>query len=254
MLGRDPQRTLFSTSTFGNPRASQRCGLAIETNRCGECQALVGCKGLDPIHTRCVFSPIILGDATHCQQPGIPRLHEQFLKLVCGSDISTLRGSVNPLLEVENTPVDFLPRNVLPGHLQGLALRFGSLPLTHRFTFQDTGPTSAYPGHYPWRWLLRASSSPAASGWHLLREVIGLTEGRWRLLRSQFPWLASVGWCSPPGFCGSADRSVSKAAGAVSCAVLAPARQPLALGDGHDGSTTPLLPLPIDACETGYPD
>src|SRR5262249_40362182 len=25
-------------------------------------------------------------------------------------------------------------------------------------------------------------------------------EGRWRLLRSQFPWLASVGRCSPPGF------------------------------------------------------
>ena len=248
MLGRDPQRTLFSTSTFGNPRASQRCGLAIETNRCGECQALVGCKGLDPIHTRCVFSPIILGDATHCQQPGIPRLHEQFLKLVCGSDISTLRGSVHPLLEVENTPVDFLPRNVLPGHLQGLALCFGSLPLTHRFTLQDTGPTSAYPGHYPWHWLLRASSSPAASGWHLLREVISLTEGHWRLLRSQFPWLASLGRCSPPGFCGRADRSVSKAAGAVSCAVLAPARQPLALVRLHDGSTTPSLPLPIDAC------
>src|SRR2546422_5507044 len=109
-----------------------------------------------------------------------PEFSTLFLKLVCGSDLSTLRGSVNPLLEVENTPVDFLPRNVLPGHLQGLALCFGSLPLTHRFTFQDTGPTSAYPGHYPWRWLLRASSSPAASGWHLLREVIGLTEGHWR--------------------------------------------------------------------------
>jgi hypothetical protein len=55
------------------------------------------------------------------------------------------------------------------------------------------------------------------------------------------------------GFVGSADRSVSKAAGALSCAVLAPARQPLALVRVHGGSATPLLALPVDACETGYP-
>jgi hypothetical protein len=41
----------------------------------------------------------------------------------------------------------------------------------------NTGPTSAYPGHYPGPWLLRASASPAASGWHLLREATYLTEG-----------------------------------------------------------------------------
>src|SRR5262249_54028636 len=27
-----------------------------------------------------------------------------------------------------------------------------------------------------------------------------LREGHWRLLRSQLPWLTSVGRCSPPGF------------------------------------------------------
>ena len=108
--------------------------------------------------------------------------------------------SVNPLLETENMPVDVLPGHVLPGHHQGLALCFGALPLTHGFTCQDTGPTSAYPEHYPWPWLLRASFSPIASGWHLLREVTDLIEGHWGLLRSQFPLFASVGRCSPPGF------------------------------------------------------
>src|SRR2546430_1028820 len=34
---------------------------------------------------------------------------------------------------------------------------------------------------------------------------------------------------------GSAGRSVGLAAGALSCAVLAPATQPLTLGDDHDG-------------------
>src|SRR5688500_7101663 len=96
-------------------------------------------------------------------------------------------------------PVYFLPRDRLPGHLQGGPLSFGTLPLTHHFTFQDTGPTSAYPGHYPRPWLLRASSSPLASGWHLLHGVTCLIEGQWGLLRSQVPLLASLRRGYPPG-------------------------------------------------------
>ncbi len=34
----------------------------------------------------------------------------------------------------------------------------------------------------------------------ILREMTDLIEGHWGLLRSQFPWFASVGRCSPPGF------------------------------------------------------
>jgi hypothetical protein len=55
------------------------------------------------------------------------------------------------------------------------------------------------------------------------------------------------------GVLGRADRSVSKAAGAVSCVLWTPARQPLALVRMPDGSTTPARALPRDACETGYP-
>src|SRR5574341_2069604 len=111
-----------------------------------------------------------------------------------------LRGLVNPLLEAEDMALDFLPGDVLPGHHQGGTLCFGALPLTHRFTFQDTGPTSAYPKRYLWPWLLRASSSPGACGWHLLHGETSLTESRGGLLRSQFSLLASVGRCYPPGF------------------------------------------------------
>ena len=112
---------------------------------------------------------------------------------------ATFMSHVNSLLEAEDVPMDSLPRDVLPGHLQGRSLRFGALPLTHHFTFQDTGPTSAYPGHYPKRWLLRASFSRAASGWRLLCEVTGLAEGPAGLLRSRLPLLASLGRCCPPG-------------------------------------------------------
>src|SRR5215469_5085451 len=99
---------------------------------------------------------------------------QQLLELAYRSDLSMLRGSVNSFLEAEDMPVDFFPRDVLPGHHQGVALCFGTSPHTHRFTFRDTGPTSAYPEHYPWPWLLRASFSPMASGWHLLHEVTDL--------------------------------------------------------------------------------
>ena len=97
-------------------------------------------------------------------------------------------------------PMDSLPRDALPGHHQGRSLCIGALPLTHNLTLQHTGPTSAYPGHYPWPLLLRASSSPAASGWYLLCGVTRLTEGYWGLLRSPSPLLEPLGRRYPPGF------------------------------------------------------
>jgi hypothetical protein len=150
--------------------------------------------------------------------------------------------------------LDFLPGNALPGRHQGLTLCFGSSPPTHRFTVHNTGPTSAYPGHYPGPWLLRASASPAASGWHLLREATYPTEGYWGV--TPFPALIAriLRAVLSTGFLGSAYRSVCPAAGALSCAILAPAPQPLALVRFDDGSTTPSLTLSIDACSTGYPE
>jgi hypothetical protein len=94
-------------------------------------------------------------------------------------------------------PLDLLPGDVLPGRHQGLTLCIGSSPLTHGFTFQNTGPTSAYPGHYLRRWLLRVASSPAASGWHLLYEVTRLTEGCWRWICRKFLFASSLRYDLP---------------------------------------------------------
>src|SRR5215475_11704839 len=133
-------------------------------------------------------------------------------------------------------PLDFLPWDVLPGHLQGGSLGFGALPLTHRFTFQNTGSTSAYPGHYPRRLLLRASSSPAACGWHLLWKVMNLAEGCWGLFRSPSPLFEPLGRRYPPGFV-TVPTGQSSGCQRRILGLLAPALQPLPLGDNHDGST-----------------
>jgi hypothetical protein len=199
-LGGNAQRPFVGRAAFGYPGASERGGLALKTESLGKCQALWWGERLDPINARCPFPAVILGYATHREQPCIPRLQQQFLELASCPDISTLRGSVHSLLEAEDVPVDGLPGQVLPGHHQGLALCFGALPLTHHCTFQDTGPLSAYPGRYPRPWLLRPSLSPAASGWYLLRRATSSREDHWGLRRSLSPWLEPVGRHSPPGF------------------------------------------------------
>ncbi len=200
MLGGDPKWTLFGTPTFGYPYASAWRGLTIKTQVLRQSPPSSWREGLHAIDARRMLSTVILADPTHREPSGIPRLHSQLLQFACCADSSTLRSSVNPLLEAEDLPLHFLPRTVLPGHHQGRTLCMGALPLTHHFTLQDTGPTSAYPGHSPRPWLLRASSSPAACGWYLLREPTGLTKGCWGFHRSQFPGLASVGRCFPPGW------------------------------------------------------
>ena len=125
-LGGNPERAFFEAAWFWNPRASQRHGFAVETQLFGKRHTLWWREGLDPIDACGVFAAIILGHSTRREQPSIPRLHKQFLEFACCSDGSTLRGSVNPLLETEDMPVDLFPGDVLPGHHQGLALCVGA--------------------------------------------------------------------------------------------------------------------------------
>src|SRR5262252_7627876 len=76
--------------------------------------------------------------------------------------------------------------------------------------------------------------------------------GRTGLLRSQFPWFASVGRCSPPGLSAVQTGQYRRL----------PAPYPVPFGSSASAScagsrsrwlTAPSLALPIDACETGYP-
>ena len=117
-----------------------------------------------------------------------------------------------------------------------------------RLPFRDTGPTSAYPGHYPRPWLLRASFSPVASGWHLLHEVTDLTEGQWGLLRSQSPLLISLGRCSPPGFSAVHAGQNRRLPAPYPVSFCLQRLSLLRWLPDHDGSTTPSLALPIDIC------
>ena len=171
-LGGHPERTLLRAAPCGNPWASQRGRLAIELERLREPPALRRGERSPPIAARGVLPTVVLGHPTHREQPGRPGRAQQVLELAYCADITTWRGSVPPLLEAADMALDLLPGDVWPGRHQGLTILWvGSWPLTHHGTVQDTGPTSADPGHYPWPWLFRASSAPTACGWPLLQEL-----------------------------------------------------------------------------------
>ncbi len=150
VLGGNPQRTLLRAATSGTPCALKRGRVAIETELASESPSLGRWERFDPFDARGVFPTIILGHSTHRSQPCRPGLAWQVLALAYCADIATWRGSVHSLVEADDMALDVLPGDVLPGRHQGPAiLCVGSSPLTHHDPCQDTGPTSASPGHYP---------------------------------------------------------------------------------------------------------
>src|SRR5262249_37109914 len=116
----NPEGALFSTPALRYPDAAQGCGLTIETQCLGQSPPSSWREGFDAIDTCGMFTTVILANPTHGQQPSIPGLHQQLLEFTGCLDIVALRSLANPLLEAEDMVLHFLPRNVLPGHLQGL--------------------------------------------------------------------------------------------------------------------------------------
>jgi hypothetical protein len=64
---------------------------------------------LDAVNPRGVFSLIVLSDASDCEQLRRPRLQQEFLKSVNSYDISSLRGFVDPPLELEHSYLQVAP-------------------------------------------------------------------------------------------------------------------------------------------------
>src|SRR5262249_10269806 len=63
--------------------------------------------------------------------------------------VTTSRGSVDPLLELEDAPLDVTPGERLPPIRRAVARGHGVLAHTRSPTFQGTVPTSACPWAFP---------------------------------------------------------------------------------------------------------
>ncbi len=71
--------------------------------------------------------------------------------------MGTMAGSVYALLELEDDPLELLPRFVLPRLSMPLSTCHSDETPTGSYTLDLTGSASAYRWHYPGRWLLGPS-------------------------------------------------------------------------------------------------
>jgi len=80
----------------------------------GEFQSLARNEVLDPIHASGLLAPIVLRHLSDGKAFSRPGPHQKPLKMMDGRDVATMGGSVDPLLELEDLPLEGFPRQVLP--------------------------------------------------------------------------------------------------------------------------------------------
>src|SRR5437867_5543777 len=162
--------------------------------------------------------------------------------MVDGFLIATSGGLEDPFLELEDRPFALRPGSGLPFIYRPRDRSHDVLTPTHRASVPFIGPTSAYPGHYPWHWLLGPSSPRLACGRPLL---LGSTaEESWSWVP---PFLMSALWSRrtilSTGFRGSEYWS-GQTLPAPSLSRFGQADNPRWLGMGNDGSTYLCLRCP----------
>ena len=136
----------------------------FRVNALNHFKSLFGSNRFYSVYPRSFLPLIVLRDPTHCEHASCPGLHQQLLQFLDCSLITTLFSSKDALLY----PVHMLLK-LAPGQLAPtLTLRVqrvfslgpGCLRICHTTCasfFHVTVLTSAYPGHYPRRLLLRQS-------------------------------------------------------------------------------------------------
>ena len=123
----------------------------------GPAQPFGWLERFDAIHPSGFLAPVVLGYLSYCKASRRPGLHQQSLELVDCLDIATLRGLIDALLEPEYLSLHGFPWQPVPlihrcCHRVHVVLLPTRVSIVHLVV-----PTSAYPGRYPRRWLLRQS-------------------------------------------------------------------------------------------------
>jgi hypothetical protein len=130
---------------------------------------------------------IVLCDAADCEQFRSPRLQQEFLESVDSWDISSLRGFVEPPLELEHCHLQLAPGQVVPFIRSCYQLAHDLCTLLGSSTFHSTARPSAYPAAFPQAFASDVIPPRAPCGWHLLRRTNDLSwRGHTGLLRSRF--------------------------------------------------------------------
>jgi len=159
--GRDPERSFLVFPRFGDPDPSgwlRRDGFGLcEVIDQGD--SFRGVDGGDPIDSRGSFAPVVLRDPSHSDGPSRLGFHQETLETAYCVLIAGQLGLVDALLDAVHVVFQLAPGHQCPalGRRHCCRCRFRFFHPTRASTYPIAVSPSAYPGHYPRRWLLGQS-------------------------------------------------------------------------------------------------
>ena len=148
MHGRNAKRPFLICSEFWYPDAPDRTGLLTNFQVFCQVESLLWSQGFDSIDSRRSFSLVVLRDSSHCHQLGGFRLDKKSLKFANGSVVTTTGGLIYALLELENIPLNFLPRYSFP-FIHRCRRGHNMFTLSCAYIIQVIVPPSAYLMAFP---------------------------------------------------------------------------------------------------------
>src|SRR6266700_6576587 len=75
----------------------------------GQIQSLAGVEALDPVHASGFLAPIVLRHFADGEAFGRPGPHQEALEMMDGRNVAPTGGSVDPLLKLEDLPLERFP-------------------------------------------------------------------------------------------------------------------------------------------------
>src|SRR5262245_22249568 len=224
---RDAQRTEFLTPGLGNENPSYRAGLRPDLEVVGQAQALLGRQRRDAVNARRVLPTVVLRHPSNREQLGRPVVQQELLETTNLLDVTTSRGLIDPLLELEHVRLDVTPGQRAPSiHLTGVSVHSVCTPWA-ALSARKPCPRRRIPGLSPRRWLLGQSFPPG-------HPVDTCSASRQRafgeLLRSSFLSCAVCRvWLSAGWRCRMRDE-FKRYSPVTTMSVLDPAREPTLAG------------------------
>src|SRR5207247_9556446 len=138
-----------------------------------------------PVYGRLVLALVVLCDATDCEQFRSPRLQEEVLESVDSTDISRVRGFVDPPFELKHRYLQLAPGELVPFIRSRCRLAHDVFTLLGSSPCHSTARLSAYPPAFPEALASDVIPPRAPYGWHLLSRLDRPRRGRTGLLRSR---------------------------------------------------------------------
>ena len=183
-------------------------------------------------------------------------MHQQALEPANCADITTTRGLVDALLQLEHVPLDAFPGDGVPSIHRSADRGHSVLTATRTFTVHVAVPPSAYPLAFPR--ALASETIPLPTRMRLTPTPHGRWRTRWGERVGSYSVPGSglalhLGSHCPPGYLRDATWIMQRIVQPFPMPVLGQADHPRRLVPHHDGSDVSLCTYPYATVLDGIP-